>query len=170
MAAQQQQWRRHLVGRDADRRVLPQAPSLAAVGGVLWLAYENDGDIWYRTSANQGTTWSTEEASRAFVGPDGGVTLAALASGKPGLVWSSIRSGNLDIWFGSPGERDINPPPYVEWIEHRPACNLDSDNADHLPRPRAGRDGRGQRETGMDAGWRRASRPADVRRRRARRR
>ena len=103
-------------------------PSLAAIGGVLWLAYENDGDIWYRTSANQGTTWSIETGFTRFVGSDGGVMLAALADGKLGLVWHSIRSSNWDIWFGSPGEReDINPPPYVEWIEHRPGCNVDSE-------------------------------------------
>ena len=102
-------------------------PSMAAVGGVLWLAYENDGNILYRTSANQGTTWSTEESFTRFVGPDDDVTVASLASGKPALVWSSVRSGNPDIWFGIPGEHDdVNPPPYVEWIEHRPQCNLDS--------------------------------------------
>ena len=39
-----------------------------------------------------------------FVGPDGGVTLVALAAGKPGFAWHSIRSGNPDIWFGSPGD------------------------------------------------------------------
>ena len=102
-------------------------PSMAAVGGVLWLAYENDGNILYRTSANQGTSWSTEESFTRFVGPDDDVTVASLASGKSALVWSSVRSGNSDIWFGIPGEReDVNPPPYVEWIEHRPQCNLDS--------------------------------------------
>ena len=102
-------------------------PSMAAVGGVLWLAYENDGNIWYRTSANQGTSWSTEAPFTRFVGPDYSAALTALASGKPGFAWNSVRSGNPDIWFGIPGERDdFNPPPYVEWIEHRPQCNLDS--------------------------------------------
>lgn len=102
---------------------------LAAVGGVLWLAYENDGNIWYRTSVNQGTTWSAEAQSTRFVGSDSRVTLAVLMSDKPGFVWSSDRSGNPDIWFGIPGEReDINPPPYVEWIERRPGCNPDSDD------------------------------------------
>ena len=104
-------------------------PSLAAVGEVLWLAYEQEGDIWYRTSANQGTTWSAETSFTRFVGPDAEVTLAALASGRPGLVWRSLRSANPDIWFGSPGElADVNPPPYVEWIEHWPQCNPDSDD------------------------------------------
>ena len=73
---------------------------MTAIGATLWLAYENDGDIWYRTSANQGTTWSVAKHFTRFVGPDGDVTLAALASGRPGLVWRSIRSGNPDIWFG----------------------------------------------------------------------
>ena len=98
-------------------------PSLAAVGGVLWLAYENDGDIWYRTSANQGTTWAGELGFTRFVGPDDGVALVGLVSGEPAFAWSSTRSGNLDIWFGNV---DGNPPPYVEWIEHRPGCNPDS--------------------------------------------
>jgi hypothetical protein len=90
----------------------------------LWLAYENDGDIWYRTSANQGTTWSGEVAFTRFVGSDGDVTVA-LAGVEPGFVWSSTRGGNLDIWFGN---ADENPPPYVDWIEHRPSCNPDSDD------------------------------------------
>ncbi len=100
-------------------------PSVAAVGGVLWLAYENDGDIWYRTSTNQGTTWSVEAQFTRFIGPDGGVALVALMSGEPGFVWSSMRSGNLDIWFGN---SDLIPPPYIEWIEHWPLCDPDSDD------------------------------------------
>ncbi len=99
-------------------------PSATAIGAALWLAYENDGDIWYRTSANQGTTWSVEAAFTRFVGSDGDVTVAS-AGGEPGYVWRSTRSGNLDIWFGNVDE---NPPPYVDWIEHRPACNPDSDD------------------------------------------
>lgn len=102
-------------------------PSVTAVGATLWLAYENDGDIWYRTSANQGTTWSVEEDFTRFVGIDAEVTLTALASGRPGLVWRSLRSGNPDIWFADELS-DPNPPPYVEWIEHRPSCNPDSDD------------------------------------------
>lgn len=100
-------------------------PSLAAVGGVLWLAYEEDEDIWYRTSTNQGANWSVATPFTRFAKNDGGVTLAALASGEPGLAWHSIRSGNQDIWFGAPGYDDPGPP-YIEWIEHRPQCNLDS--------------------------------------------
>ncbi len=100
-------------------------PSLAAVGGVLWLAYEEDEDIWYRTSTNQGANWSVATPFTRFVKNDGGVTLAALASGEPGLAWHSIRSGNQDIWFGNPGSYDPGPP-YIDWIEHRPQCNLDS--------------------------------------------
>ena len=44
-------------------------PSLAAVDGVLWLAYEQDEDIWYRTSANQGAPGQLRRASRASWGP-----------------------------------------------------------------------------------------------------
>ena len=54
---------------------------------------------------------------------------AALASGRVGIAWQSERSGNPDIWFGSPGEReDLNPPPYIESIEHQPAPNPDSES------------------------------------------
>ena len=100
-------------------------PSLATVGGVLWLAYEQNEDIWYRTSTDQGGTWSAAMQFTRFIKSDAGVTLAALASGEPGLVWQSIRSGNQDIWFGKSGDYDPAPP-YIESVEHRPQCNLDS--------------------------------------------
>lgn len=102
-------------------------PSVASAGGVFWLTYENDGDIWYRTSSSGGATWSSEALYTHYVGPDRTPATTVLASGAPAIAWESDRSGSSDIWYGSPGERDdMNPPPYVEWIERLPRCNLDS--------------------------------------------
>ncbi len=113
-----------------ERQIAPccrRSPSLAAAGGSLWLAYEQDEDIWLRKSADNGATWSTEARFTHFVAYDGSASLAALAAGRPGLAWSSARSGSRDIWYGSPGEReDDNPPPYVDSMGHGPECNLDS--------------------------------------------
>ncbi len=105
-------------------------PGLAAAGQDLWLVYEKEGDIWYRTSPDGGDTWPPEQRFTRFVGPDSAPAAAALASGGIGLAWTSERSSNPDIWYGSPGGRDdINPPPYVSAIEHQPQPNPDSDDA-----------------------------------------
>lgn len=113
-----------------ERQIAPccrRMPSLAAAGGDLWLAYEQDEDIWLRKSADNGATWSAEARFTRFVAYDGSASLVALAAGRPGLAWSSARGGNRDIWYGSPGEReDDNPPPYVDSMRHGPECNLDS--------------------------------------------
>ena len=80
--------RRHLVGRDADRG-LEQRP--AQPGGRrrgLWLVYEKGGDIWYRTSANQGDSSSGEVQFTRFVGGDaapGQPRLRRAASASPGV-------------------------------------------------------------------------------------
>ena len=75
------------------------------------------------------TPGRTRRASPVSSGRDDAPGAAALASGSVGIAWQSDRSGNPDIWFGSPGEReDLNPPPYIEWIDHRPAPNPDSDD------------------------------------------
>jgi hypothetical protein len=104
-------------------------PSLATIGDSLWLAYEKDWDVWYRTSTNQGVSWSAEASFTRFVGGDWSPALAAMTPHSVGIVWTSGGSGNPDIWFGSPGVReDINPPPYVDWIEHRPQINPDADD------------------------------------------
>ncbi len=115
-----------------ERQIAPccrTRPGLAAAGGDLWLAYEQDGDIWIRSSPDGGVTWSAEARFTRFVAYDGAAALAALAGGAPGLAWHSQRSGNLDIWYGRPGERkDDNPPPFVDWTEYQPKCNLESDD------------------------------------------
>lgn len=104
-------------------------PSLTAVGETLWLAYEKSNDIMYRTSTDQGDSWSWEVRFTRFVGIDNAAGLAALAVGKPGLVWSSIRSGNRDIWFSIIGEReDASPPPYIGSIAHQPECYPDGED------------------------------------------
>ncbi len=104
-------------------------PAVAVQGGAAWLAYEkSDGDIWYRTSADGGATWSSESRYTRFAGMDRAVAVAALSGGRAGFAWQSDRSGNSDAWFGVPGEReDVRPPPYVVWDNRLPACNLTSD-------------------------------------------
>ena len=115
MAAQQQRWRRPW---SDERRITEwgrSKPSLAAVSEDLWLVYEREGDIWYRTSMDSGTPGRTRRSSHAS---SGGRLRAS--GGRAGIRQrrrrlASDRSGNPDIWFGIPGEReDINPPPYIE--------------------------------------------------------
>ncbi len=103
-----------------------------AADGTLWVAWHSyrsgNWDIWYETSHDNGATWSAPVQWTRFVGVDEWPYLASLANGRVGLVWQSDRSGNYDIWFGIPGQReDINPPPYVAWIQH--STNPTSANA-----------------------------------------
>ena len=127
-------------------------PSLAAVCEDLWLVYERDGDIWYRTSPDNGDTWSDETRFTRFAGGDDAPGAAALASCSVGIAWQSDRSGNPDIWFGIPGERDdLNPPPYIESIDHRPVAQPSSDDP-VIFSAHAMENGRGKRPRGVDAG------------------
>ena len=42
------------------------SPALATVGGDLWLVYERDEDIWYRTSTDQGRHLVGRDAFHSF--------------------------------------------------------------------------------------------------------
>lgn len=95
--------------------------------GTLWLTYVDyvglGGEICYRTSTNQGATWSARTRLSRFVGDDDQPSAAALPSGGMGMVWSSDRrDGHWDIWYASPGQReDTSPPPYVLFLEIQPS-------------------------------------------------
>ncbi|MBM4430983.1 MAG: hypothetical protein FJ026_11655, partial [Chloroflexi bacterium] len=85
--------------------------------------------VYYQTSADSGVTWSGPRRFTSYVGPNHQVAIAAMNDGRMGFVWRSDRSGTWKIWFGAPGLlEDVNPPPWVSWIEHAPAPNPNSDD------------------------------------------
>ena len=103
--------------------------------GTIWVARTSwfwdlwNFDIWYRTSNDGGVTWSADQQFTRFTGWDEDPGLAALPGDQIALVWSSDRAVNYDIWFGIIGVHgDVNPPPHLDWIEHEPGPNPDSDD------------------------------------------
>ncbi len=106
---------------------------IQSVDGTLWVVWDSyrsgNWDIWFKTSSDNGVTWSAESQWTRFLHDDSAPALAALSDGSVAVAWSSDRSGIFDIWFGIFGEReDVSPPPYIYSAEHLPAPNPDSDD------------------------------------------
>ena len=101
--------------------------------GTLCIGYQShrsgNWDIWYQTSVDGGTTWSTPQQFTRFTGFDYTPALTSLPDDRVGLVWYSDRAVNNDIWFGIIGiHGDVNPPPHLDEIEHDPRPNPDSND------------------------------------------
>ena len=115
-------------------------PSIAqTTDGRIWMAWYGwstvnpagvgNWDIWYKASDDNGATWSPESLFTRFVGTDVDPDIAALASGDLGLVWSSDRALNNDIFYGVVGDlEDVNPPPVLRSATHLPYPNPDSED------------------------------------------
>ena len=87
--------------------------------GTLWLFWHSlasvGGDLYYRISTNNGTSWSASYPYTCFTGVDQDVEVVVLSGDRVGLLWSSDRAVDVDLWFGILGERDdLNPPPHYE--------------------------------------------------------
>jgi len=68
--------------------------------GKVWVVWSSNDYIWYKTSSDDGATWS--EASQITTDPDYGYDPAIAQTaddGKVWVVWQSYRSGNSDIWY-----------------------------------------------------------------------
>ncbi|MBM4430565.1 MAG: hypothetical protein FJ026_09510, partial [Chloroflexi bacterium] len=104
--------------------------------GTLWLMWNryiysdySGSQLWYKTSSDNGATWSKEKQWTRFMGQDYLADLAALQDGSVAVAWCSDRAVNWEIWFGVFGQReDVNPPPHVQKTHHRPGPNPDSDD------------------------------------------
>ena len=87
-------------------------------------------DIFYKTSQDNGATWSPDTPFTRFVGGDFDPHITALSGGVPALVWHSDRAGNNDIWYGVIGlMEDVSPPPILRSVTHRPFPNPNSNDA-----------------------------------------
>jgi len=71
--------------------------------GTLWLAWTSDrsgnDDIWYKTSADDGTTWSAEMQLTSHASSDYLPAITQASDGMLWVVWASSRSGNYDLWY-----------------------------------------------------------------------
>lgn len=77
-------------------------------------------DIYF-TVSDDGNNWQPIYRLTQFSGYDI-YSDVAMINDQPRVVWDSDRAGNRDIWAGVLGmTQDINPPPYVNYVEHFPA-------------------------------------------------
>ncbi len=75
------------------------APSLVrAWDGTLWVVWARSGDIWLKTSQNDGRTWSADARLTTDTANDTSPDLTQLADGRLWLVWISNRSGQSAVW------------------------------------------------------------------------
>ncbi len=74
----------------------------AADGTLLavWYSYRSgSADLWYKTSADDGATWSAAGQLATDTGSDYNPAIARAADDTLWLVWRSYESGNSDLWF-----------------------------------------------------------------------
>jgi len=84
---------------------------LRAQDGKLWVVWTRLGDLWFKTSLDDGRTWSADVELTSGSGP----TLTQLADGRLWLVWTSSRSGQAAIWqrFSEDGGATWSPDAWV---------------------------------------------------------
>ena len=108
-------------------------PSLAQTAdGKIWVAWQGyrtgNGDLFYKSSADGGGTWSGETRLTTFAGYDVNPDIWPVPGNTIALAWQSDRAGNYDIWFGVLGTHaDSNPPPHVDSYSHG-CLNPESDD------------------------------------------
>jgi len=108
-------------------------PSLAQTSdGQIWIAWYSfhvdSSDIYYKSSLDNGVTWSEDTQFTKFKGDDIYPNIATLNDSNIAIVWCSDRYDNMNIWFGIPGDlEDVNPPPHVTCIWHSPGPYPDPD-------------------------------------------
>lgn len=81
-----------------------QNPSLLrASDGKLWTVFQSDRagnwDLWYKTSINDGASWSAATRLTDHEGSDLCPAIAQVADGTIWIVWYSDRTGNWDIFY-----------------------------------------------------------------------
>lgn len=81
-----------------------QNPSLTCDRtGRLWVAYEKSGDIWLRSSQDNGQSWTAETAVCTTPGASRNPSLVVDSSGSPELLWLE----ESQVVFARPGEHPV---------------------------------------------------------------
>jgi len=79
------------------------APSITqAADGTLWVVWysrrSGNYDLWYKTSTDDGASWSAATQLTTDTGSDYAPAITQAADGTLWVVWYSYRSGNADVW------------------------------------------------------------------------
>jgi len=76
---------------------------LQAADGKLWVVWHSyrsgNADLWYKTSSDNGATWSTDTQLTTDTSMHYAPALAQSSAGKLWLAWFSYRSDNYDLWY-----------------------------------------------------------------------
>ena len=71
--------------------------------GKLWAVWhsrrDGNSDIWYKTSDDNGGTWSADTQLTTDPSSDYDPAIMQASDGTIWVVWYSYRSGNADIWY-----------------------------------------------------------------------
>ena len=94
-------------------------------------------DVYYRTTTDEGATWSAPVRYTRFPGEDVHPNVTGLDAGGFVLAWRSDRqhssieyTRNQAIWFGEPAvHQDISAPPVVVRLDHEPLHPRSGDEA-----------------------------------------
>ena len=66
---------------------------------VVWHSWRSDNNIWYKTSDDNGVTWSADTQLSTDPSSDYDPAIMQTNDGTIWVVWYSYRSGNADIWY-----------------------------------------------------------------------
>ncbi len=66
---------------------------------VVWHSWRSDNNIWYKTSDDNGVTWSADTQLTTDPSSDYDPAIVQASDGTIWVVWYSYRSGNADIWY-----------------------------------------------------------------------
>ena len=98
------------------------------------LNFHNE-DVYYRTSVDEGASWSAAVRYTSYAGRDASPNVAGLAAGGFALIWEANRkhssveyTQDQAIWFGNPAvHQDVDYPPHIARLDHFP-----------IPQPQSG--------------------------------
>jgi hypothetical protein len=69
------------------------------VSGRIWVVWEKELDIYYKTSSDFGLTWSADTRLISSAGDDITPSIMSTTDRKLWIVWESTRTGNFDIFY-----------------------------------------------------------------------
>jgi hypothetical protein len=81
---------------------------------VVWDSWRSDNNIWYKTSDDNGVTWSADTQLITDPGSDYDPAIMQAGDGIIWVVWHSYRSGNADIWYKTSTDGGVTWPDAIQ--------------------------------------------------------
>jgi len=99
-------------------------PSVTQItDGKIWIAFvasrlDTARDIYYTTSSDGGSTWTTETRLTTYLGDDWAPSITQTGDGKIWVMFHSQRNGNWDIYYKTTSNRGVNWNPDTRLTDH----------------------------------------------------